>query len=167
MTSSAATWSCQLRTSVPLPGSRGPDAQRRQAGPGSSCYFYPGGQSQHRTINGVTAVVTRRGPFRGSPATFQVCAAHAHGLSVFISTYGNESPGQSASSGITCGSWDPIGPAGRHTLWADRWLRDAQAERHPVLLRDRLGGPAMQAGDLADDSEAQAGSGMRAGCADR
>ena len=29
---------------------------------------------------------------RGIPATFQVCAAHAHGLSVFISTYGSESP---------------------------------------------------------------------------
>ena len=57
------------------------------AGPGSSCYFYPGGQSQHRTINGIKVVVTRL-----DPATFQVCAAHAHGLSVFISTYGNESP---------------------------------------------------------------------------
>jgi hypothetical protein len=29
-------------------------------------------------------------------------------------------PGPSASSGTTCGSWDPIGPAGRQTLWADR-----------------------------------------------
>ena len=32
----------------------------------------------------------QRGP--GIPATFQVCAAHAHGLSVFISTYGSERP---------------------------------------------------------------------------
>ena len=57
------------------------------AGPGSSCHFYPGGQSQHRTINGIKVVVTRL-----DPATFQVCAAHAHGLSVFISTYGSEHP---------------------------------------------------------------------------
>jgi hypothetical protein len=62
------------------------------AGPGSSCYFYPGGQSQHRTINGITAVVTRISAAPGIPATFQVCAAHAHGLSVFISTYGSEHP---------------------------------------------------------------------------
>jgi len=62
------------------------------AGPGSSCYFYPGGQSQHRTINGITAVVTRISGAPGVPAAFQVCAAHARGLSVFISTYGNERP---------------------------------------------------------------------------
>jgi hypothetical protein len=69
-----------------------PMIDARLAGPGSSCYLYPGGQSQHRTINGVAVVVTRLDVPRGSPATFQVCAAHAHGLSLFVSTYGGERP---------------------------------------------------------------------------
>jgi len=64
----------------------------RLAGPASSCYFYPGGQSQHRTINGIETVVTHRNGGPGFPATFQVCAAHAHGLSLSIATYGRESP---------------------------------------------------------------------------
>ncbi|MEP7023039.1 MAG: hypothetical protein ABJB47_04365 [Actinomycetota bacterium] len=62
------------------------------AGPGSSCYFYPNGQSQHRTINGIKVVVNRISAVRGNPATFQVCAAHADGLSLFVSTYGQEQP---------------------------------------------------------------------------
>jgi len=62
------------------------------AGPGSSCYFYPGGQSQHRTINGIPAIVTRLSGPPGGQDTFQVCAAHAHGLFLFVSTYGSERP---------------------------------------------------------------------------
>jgi hypothetical protein len=68
-------------------GTPQPTVTASPAGPAGSCYFYPGGQSQHRTINGIKVVVTRL-----DPATFQVCAAHAHGLSVFISTYGSEHP---------------------------------------------------------------------------
>jgi hypothetical protein len=60
----------------------------RLAGPGSRCFFSPG-QSQRRTINGVAVVVTR---VSKNPASVDVCAAHAHGLSLFVSTHGNESP---------------------------------------------------------------------------
>jgi len=78
-----------------VPGEQGiplPTVTAALAGRGSSCYFYPGGQSQHRIINGIPVVVTRLSGPRGGQDTFQVCAAHAHGLSLFVSTYGNESP---------------------------------------------------------------------------
>ena len=58
------------------------------AGPRSSCYFYPNGQSTRRTINGIKVVVNHLGH-----QTVQVCAAHAHGLFVFVSTYGAQRPG--------------------------------------------------------------------------
>jgi hypothetical protein len=58
------------------------------AGPRSSCYFYPNGQSTHRTINGIKVVVNHL-----DRETLQVCASHAHGLFVFVSTYGTQRPG--------------------------------------------------------------------------
>jgi len=62
------------------------------ARPGSSCHFYPSGQSRHQTINGIAVVVTHISASPSVPAMFQVCAAHAHGLSLFVSTYGSQSP---------------------------------------------------------------------------
>jgi hypothetical protein len=64
------------------------------SGPGSSCFFYPSGQSHRQVINGINVVVNRiPGPTPGLPITFQVCAPHAHGLDVFLSTYGHQQPG--------------------------------------------------------------------------
>jgi hypothetical protein len=63
------------------------------SGPGSSCFFYPDGQSHHRVIDGIKVVVNRLPSRPHSPATFQVCAPHAHGLDVFVSTYGHQRPG--------------------------------------------------------------------------
>jgi len=73
-------------------GTPQPTVTASPAGPAGSCYFYPGGQSQHRTINGIPAIVTRLSGPPGGQDTFQVCAAHAHGLFLFVSTYGNETP---------------------------------------------------------------------------
>jgi hypothetical protein len=50
------------------------------------------GQSQHRTINGIKTVVTHPEAASGRHATFQVCAAHAHGLFLSVSTYGSQRP---------------------------------------------------------------------------
>jgi len=78
--------------SVGVPG----DAQQASvdvqlARPGTSCSFFPG-QSQRRTINGF-AVITTRTPGHGrDPVGYQVCAAHARGLFVSISTYGSQRP---------------------------------------------------------------------------
>src|ERR1700684_1749927 len=55
------------------------------SGPGSSCFFYPDGQSHRRIINGTKVVINRL----ESGTTFQVCAPHAHGLDVFVSAYGH------------------------------------------------------------------------------
>jgi hypothetical protein len=57
----------------------------------SSCYFYPDGQSVHRVIDGYRVTVNHLAATSpGSPPIQQVCAADAHGLAVFISTYGKD-----------------------------------------------------------------------------
>ncbi|HTX86202.1 MAG TPA: hypothetical protein VME44_28780 [Streptosporangiaceae bacterium] len=53
-----------------------------------SCYFYPGGQSARRMINGYRVVVNTIAAADGRPATDQVCVADADGLNVFISVDG-------------------------------------------------------------------------------
>jgi hypothetical protein len=55
---------------------------------GGSCYFYPDGQSVRRTINGYHVVVTTIAAAAGRPANYQLCAADADGLHVFISADG-------------------------------------------------------------------------------
>jgi hypothetical protein len=78
-----------------LAGAGGPDQPNVDvalAGPGRSCYFYPNGQSQRRAINGIKVVVTNIAAVRHDPATYQVCTAHADGLFVLVSTYGQERP---------------------------------------------------------------------------
>jgi hypothetical protein len=62
------------------------------ATPRSYCSFFPGGQSQRRTINGIAVIVTRTPGRRHVPVTYQVCAAHARGLDVLLSTYGPQRP---------------------------------------------------------------------------
>jgi hypothetical protein len=54
----------------------------------SSCYFYPGGQSAHQTINGYRVTVNHLPASNGNAPVQQVCAADADGLFVFVSTYG-------------------------------------------------------------------------------
>ena len=54
-----------------------------------SCYVYPDGESKVRRINGYLVTVTHLAASRGNPAVQQVCAAHAKGLFVFLSTYGH------------------------------------------------------------------------------
>ncbi len=54
----------------------------------SACYFYPGGQSVHRVINGHRVVVNRIPAADGRPTTYQVCAPDVSGLSLFISVDG-------------------------------------------------------------------------------
>jgi hypothetical protein len=71
-----------------LTGPDAPDLTTDPATPGSSCYFYPGGQSARQTINGYRVTVNHLAAARGNPPVQQVCAANADGLSVFISTYG-------------------------------------------------------------------------------
>jgi hypothetical protein len=58
------------------------------ATPRESCYVYPGGQSVPQTINGYHVVVTHLPAADGRQPVQQVCAAHARGLMIFISTYG-------------------------------------------------------------------------------
>lgn len=53
-----------------------------------SCYFYPGGQSVHRVIDGYHVVVNSIPAARGNPTSYQVCAPDADGLFVFISVNG-------------------------------------------------------------------------------
>jgi DNA-directed RNA polymerase specialized sigma24 family protein len=48
----------------------------------SSCHFYPNGQSTRRVIDGYKVVVNHW------PGEQQLCAAHAHGLAVFIAEIG-------------------------------------------------------------------------------
>jgi hypothetical protein len=52
----------------------------------SSCPFYPK-HSRHEVINGYRVVVTRK-PERGAPPIQQLCAPHADGLDVLVTTYG-------------------------------------------------------------------------------
>ena len=54
----------------------------------SSCYYYPGGQSVHQTINGYRVTVNHLPASNGNAPVQQVCAADADGLFVFVSTYG-------------------------------------------------------------------------------
>jgi hypothetical protein len=69
------------------PGNDAPSLTTDPATKHSTCYFYPHGQSARRTINGYKVIVNHlRGPI------VQVCAAHADGLMVFISTYGTQRP---------------------------------------------------------------------------
>ncbi len=58
------------------------------ATPHDRCYFYPDGQSVRQTINGYHVVVTHLPAAGGRIPVQQVCAAHADGLMIFISTYG-------------------------------------------------------------------------------
>jgi hypothetical protein len=61
---------------------------------GSSCYYYPGGQSARQTINGYRVTVNHIPASDGRAAVQQVCAPNADGLFVFVSTYGSHaSPG--------------------------------------------------------------------------
>jgi hypothetical protein len=52
------------------------------------CYVYPDGQSARRIIDGYHVVVTHIPAAAGRMPVQQVCAAHADGLMIFISTYG-------------------------------------------------------------------------------
>jgi hypothetical protein len=62
------------------------------ATPSSYCVFSPGGQSQRRTINGIAVIVTLTPGHGHVPAAYNVCAAHARGLFVSLSTYGSKRP---------------------------------------------------------------------------
>jgi hypothetical protein len=73
-------------------GPDGPSVDIALAGPGSACHFYPNGQSQRRTINGVKVVLTHFPAVHNSPSTFQVCAAHADGLFLLINTVNQQQP---------------------------------------------------------------------------
>jgi hypothetical protein len=53
-----------------------------------ACYVHPDGQSAHRVINGFHVTVSHLPARRGDPSVTQVCAAHADGLFVVISSYG-------------------------------------------------------------------------------
>jgi hypothetical protein len=55
-----------------------------------SCYFYPGGESTHQTINGYPVTVNLLPASNGNAPLQQVCAANADGLFVFVSTYGKD-----------------------------------------------------------------------------
>jgi hypothetical protein len=61
------------------------------ARPGTSCSFFPG-ESQRRTINGIAVIATRTPGHGRDPVSYMVCAAHARGLFVSISTYGPQRP---------------------------------------------------------------------------
>jgi hypothetical protein len=57
---------------------------------GSSCYYYPDGQSIGRTINGYRVTVNHIPASNGRAPVQQVCAPNADGLMVFVSTYGRD-----------------------------------------------------------------------------
>jgi hypothetical protein len=59
------------------------------AAAGSSCYYYPDGQSAQQTINGYRVTVNHIPASHGNAPVQQVCAANAGGLFVFVSTYGS------------------------------------------------------------------------------
>jgi hypothetical protein len=54
----------------------------------SACYFYPGGQSVRRMINGYRIVVNTIRDADSRRATYQVCAPDVNGLFLFISVDG-------------------------------------------------------------------------------
>jgi hypothetical protein len=54
----------------------------------SSCYLYPDGQSVREVIGGYRVIITHLAASHGRPPLQQLCAAHADGLSVFISESG-------------------------------------------------------------------------------
>ncbi len=57
-----------------------------------SCYFYPHGQSVREILNGHRVTVNHLTAAHGALVIQQVCAAHADGLFVFVSTYGSHTP---------------------------------------------------------------------------
>ena len=72
-------------------GSDGPSVDVAPARPGDPCRrLYPNGQ--RRTINGIKVVVNHVAAAHSSPASFQVCAAHADGLFLLIITAGQQQP---------------------------------------------------------------------------
>jgi hypothetical protein len=78
-----------------LSGDRTVDAPMFTTNPATangSCYFYSHGQSVREIINGYRVTVSHFPAARGALATQQVCAAHADGLFVFVSTYGSHPP---------------------------------------------------------------------------
>ena len=73
-------------------GSDGPEVDVAPARPGDPCHiFYPHGQ--RRVINGSRVVVNHIPAAGSSPASFQVCAAHADGLFVLIDFRPAAAPG--------------------------------------------------------------------------
>lgn len=70
------------------PGADSPMLTTDPATPGSSCYYYPGGQSTRQTINGYRVIVNHLPASNGNAPVQQVCAPNAAGLMVFVSTYG-------------------------------------------------------------------------------
>jgi hypothetical protein len=60
---------------------------------GGSCYFYGGGQSARQVVAGYQVTVNHLAAVRGNPPAQQLCAAHADGLSVFISETGHPAQG--------------------------------------------------------------------------
>lgn len=70
------------------PGADSPMLTTDPATPGSSCYYYPGGQSTRQTINGYRVTVNHLPASNGNAPVQQVCAPNADGLMVFVSTYG-------------------------------------------------------------------------------
>jgi hypothetical protein len=71
------------------PGADSPAFDTDPATAGSSCYYYPGGVSARRTINGYRVTVNHIPAAHGDVPVQQVCAPNADGLSVFVSTYGS------------------------------------------------------------------------------
>jgi hypothetical protein len=53
-----------------------------------TCYFYPGGQSVRRVIDGYQATVNEFPAAAGRPPTYQVCVGNAGGLWAFITVAG-------------------------------------------------------------------------------
>lgn len=71
------------------PGADSPMLTTDPATAGSSCYYYPDGQSARRTINGYQVTVNHIPASDGRVPVQQVCAPNADGLMVFVSTYGS------------------------------------------------------------------------------
>ena len=71
------------------PGADSPMLTTDPATAGSSCYYYPDGQSARRTINGYQVTVNHIPASDGRAPVQQVCAPNADGLMVFVSTYGS------------------------------------------------------------------------------
>ncbi len=77
--------------SFTAPGRHPADLPGVTVSPGrGSCYFYPGGQSQHQVIDGHQVVVNTIPAADGRPTTHQVCVPDANGLFIFISVDSNK-----------------------------------------------------------------------------